>query len=132
MIIHYSNNPFRVYSQSFLHNIGGIVGSGILETLHPSASTVSGYYSMVDFSSAQQYFGAASGVLSGSYLENGQAYRLEKLFPDYSDLLGLIVPLYLGMEFAEALLADHRGAEHLLHQLPQWQACLVTASPPPR
>lgn len=33
--------------------------------------------------------------------ENGRAYRLGKLFPDYSDLLGLIVPLYQDMEFAE-------------------------------
>ena len=50
--------------------IGGIVGSGIEETINQSVSNVSGCYSMVDVSSAQQYFGAVSGANAGEYLEN--------------------------------------------------------------
>ena len=50
--------------------IGGIVGSGIEETINQSVSNVSGCYSMVDISSAQQYFGAVSGANAGEYLEN--------------------------------------------------------------
>lgn len=50
--------------------IGGIVGSGIEETINQSVSNVSGCYSMVDVSSAQQYFGAVSGSNAGEYLEN--------------------------------------------------------------
>lgn len=50
--------------------VGGIVGSGISETMNQSVSTVSGCYSMVEITSAQQYFGAVSGAMSGEYLEN--------------------------------------------------------------
>ena len=50
--------------------VGGIAGSGISETMNQSVSTVSGCYSMVEITSAQQYFGAISGAMSGEYLEN--------------------------------------------------------------
>lgn len=50
--------------------VGGIVGSGISEAMNQSVSTVSGCYNMVEIASAQQYFGAVSGAMSGEYLEN--------------------------------------------------------------
>lgn len=50
--------------------VGGIVGSGITETITGSSSTVSGCYSMVEIQDALQYTGAVSGAMAGDYLEN--------------------------------------------------------------
>ncbi len=50
--------------------IGGIVGSGITETLTGAASIVSGCYGMVEIQEDVQYRGAISGAMAGEYVEN--------------------------------------------------------------
>lgn len=50
--------------------IGGIVGSGITETLTGAASIVSGCYGMVEIQGDVQYRGAISGAMAGEYVEN--------------------------------------------------------------
>lgn len=50
--------------------IGGIVGSGIGEDYSGDSSTVTGCYSMVEISEAEQYVGAISGVNTGVFAQN--------------------------------------------------------------
>ncbi len=50
--------------------IGGIVGTGVGESLLGGSSLVSGCISMVEILSAEQYFGAVSGVDAGGFKDN--------------------------------------------------------------
>ncbi len=50
--------------------VGGIVGSGVTETVTGGGSTVAGCYSLVDITGAKQYSGAVAGLDAGSFLEN--------------------------------------------------------------
>ncbi len=50
--------------------VGGIVGSGITETMTGASSTVTGCYSMVEILENPQYAGAVSGARAGNFLEN--------------------------------------------------------------
>ncbi len=50
--------------------VGGIVGSGVTETVSGGGSTVAGCYSLVDITGVKQYSGAVAGLDAGSFLEN--------------------------------------------------------------
>lgn len=50
--------------------VGGIVGSGVTETVSGTSSTVAGCYSIVEITDSRQYSGAVSGGDAGSFLEN--------------------------------------------------------------
>ena len=50
--------------------VGGIVGSGVAETIDGGGSSVSGCYSLVDITDCEQYSGAVSGSADGTFTEN--------------------------------------------------------------
>ena len=80
--------------------VGGIVGSGITETMTGAASTVTGCYSMVKILENPQYAGAVSGARAGNFLENyfvsdtlagidGQSYGGQAEAIRYKELLSV-------------------------------------------
>lgn len=50
--------------------VGGIVGSGVEETKTGASSTVAACYAIVTITEHEQYVGAISGALAGTFLEN--------------------------------------------------------------
>lgn len=62
-------DSFAKCSLSGKNYIGGIVGSGIVEDATGECSVVRDCYSLVDITSAQQFFGAIAGKESGSYVD---------------------------------------------------------------
>ncbi|MGN0203536.1 MAG: hypothetical protein ACI4BB_03260 [Coprococcus sp.] len=61
---------FTKCTLSGVKNVGGIVGSGVEESLTRRSSTVAGCYSMVNIDDYQEFAGAVSGVNAGNFVEN--------------------------------------------------------------